>query len=102
MLCLRFTSTSELYSSFYSKEHEPVHVHAKYAGRESKAEFTIKDRQIVKITIKKVSGKLPLIGSEKKEFEKFVNAYGQQIVQKWVDFFVYGANVEMEEINKIV
>lgn len=30
---------------FYSNEHEPIHVHAKYQGTESKAEFIIDNGQ---------------------------------------------------------
>jgi hypothetical protein len=36
---------------FYSNEHEPVHVHGKYQGYESKAEFII-ENGIIKIARK--------------------------------------------------
>ena len=32
---------------FYSNEHEPIHVHGKCQGRESRAELIIRDGQIV-------------------------------------------------------
>jgi len=41
---------------FYSNEHEPIHVHGKYEGLESKAEFYIVDGKIVEIKIKMVKG----------------------------------------------
>jgi hypothetical protein len=32
---------------FYSNEHEPVHVHGKYQGREMRAELVIRDGRVV-------------------------------------------------------
>ena len=40
---------------FYSNEHEPIHVHGKYDGFESKAEFYIVDGEIVEIKIKGIA-----------------------------------------------
>ena len=45
---------------FYSNEHEPVHVHGKYQGKESKAELTINNGEVVEIIIKPVKGRKPL------------------------------------------
>lgn len=36
---------------FYSSEHEPIHVHGKYDGFQSKADFFITDGTIVEIKI---------------------------------------------------
>ncbi len=41
---------------FYSNEHEPIHVHGKYQGMESKAELIIIDGKIVDVVIKNVMG----------------------------------------------
>ena len=43
---------------FYSNEHEPIHVHGKYQGFESKAEFIIEDGKITDIVFKNVKGKV--------------------------------------------
>jgi hypothetical protein len=45
---------------FYSNEHEPIHVHGKYQGTESKAEFIIDNGQIVEIRYGAVRGRKPL------------------------------------------
>lgn len=74
---------------FYSNEHEPVHVHGKYQGYESKAEFEIVEGKVVNILIKGVRGRKPLPPRQLNEFEKLVNAFAEEIVQKWVDYFVY-------------
>ena len=84
---------------FYSNEHEPIHVHGKYNGLESKAEFYIVDGEIVEIKIKLVKGRRPLTGSNLKDFEVFLEKYADKIVEKWVDYFIYHRNIEFEKIN---
>jgi len=34
---------------FYSNEHEPIHVHGKHQGAESKAEIIIEDGKVIAI-----------------------------------------------------
>ncbi len=67
---------------FYSNEHEPIHVHGKYQGHESKADFIIDNGVIVDIQIKDVKGKIPLPEKELKEFKIFVEKFKIEIVQK--------------------
>jgi len=85
---------------FYSNEHEPIHVHATYNSLESKAEFFIIDGKISEIKIKLVKGKRPLVGVKLKDFEDFLDVYGDQIIQKWVDYFVYHKEINFERITK--
>jgi hypothetical protein len=84
---------------FYSNEHEPIHVHARYNEFESKAEFYIVNGEIVEIKIKFVKGSNPLTGSKLKDFELFLENYGERIVEKWIDYFVYHKVVDFEKIN---
>ncbi|MGA2405178.1 MAG: DUF4160 domain-containing protein [Bacteroidales bacterium] len=84
---------------FYSNEHEPIHVHAKYDGSESKAEFYIVDGKIVEIKIKAIKGLKPLTGSKLKDFEIFLEEYADKIVLKWIDYFVYHKDIVFEKIN---
>lgn len=74
---------------FYSNEHEPVHVHARYQGTESKATFHIEDGKIQKITIDSVAGKRPLPANKEKAFKALVEAFADIIIARWVDYFVY-------------
>ncbi len=85
---------------FYSNEHEPIHVHAKYNGLESKAEFYIVDGVIVEVKIKMVKGCKPLTGSKLKDFEIFLERYADEIVKKWIDYFVFHKDIKFEKINK--
>ncbi len=84
---------------FYSNEHEPIHVHGKYEGCESKAEFFIVYGKIVEIKIKAIKGLKPLTGNKLKDFENFLEIYANKIVQKWIDYFIYHKDVEFEKIN---
>ncbi|MEN9445681.1 MAG: hypothetical protein RL728_193 [Bacteroidota bacterium] len=85
---------------FYSNEHEPIHVHAKKGEFESKAEFYIVDGEISEIKITNSSGALPLKGKDLKDFETFLEVYGEEIVKKWINYFVYHKDVQFEKITK--
>ena len=85
---------------FYSNEHEPIHVHGKYQGQESKAEFTIIDGSVVKITIRKVKGRKLLPPNILRDFSHFINFYSDEIVQKWIDYFVLHKQVKCEKVER--
>jgi len=42
---------------FYSHEHEPIHVHCKYQGKESKAELIFENGKFIEVRISEVPGK---------------------------------------------
>ncbi|WP_444893719.1 DUF4160 domain-containing protein [Microbulbifer sp. TRSA001] len=85
---------------FYSNEHEPIHVHAKYEGKESKAEIHFFHGKISKIIIKdKGQG---LDSKKRKDFEEFVNVYADEIVEKWVSYFVKKQPIAPKVITKRV
>jgi len=85
---------------FYSKEHEPIHVHGRYQGKESKAEIIFENGKFKEIIIKEVQGKEPLDAQNLKKFKKVVEAYRDDIVRKWIDFFVYNIEISSETITK--
>jgi len=84
---------------FYSNEHEPIHVHGKYQELESKAEIIFEDGKFVEIRIKSVSGKKSLDKTNEKKFKKLVELYRDDIVRKWIDFFIYNVEVNCEKIT---
>ena len=55
---------------FYSRKHEPVHVHCKYQDTESKAEIMFENGKFVGIEIKEIPGKEPLITANMRKFKK--------------------------------
>lgn len=87
---------------FYSHEHEPIHVHCKFQGKESKAELIFENGKFVEVRISNVQGKEPLDSRNIKKFKKLVEAYRDDIVRKWIDFFVYNKAIESEHITKKV
>lgn len=84
---------------FYSNEHEPIHVHGKFQGMESKAELIIVDGKIVDVLIKEVAGRPPLEVAKLRDFKHFVSLFADQIVQKWVDYFVYHKSIQCINIE---
>ena len=85
---------------FYSNEHEPIHVHGRYQGKESKAEIIIEEGEITDIKIKNVPGKRPLESSQLADFKIFVEHYAKEIIQRWIDYFVYNRKIVSEQITK--
>ena len=85
---------------FHSREHLPIHVHGRLGGNENKAEIIIENGQIIDIRFRKVTGKNPLRKKQMEHFHKFVEEYKQEIVDKWVAYFVYNEKMEIEEINQ--
>jgi hypothetical protein len=85
---------------FYSNEHEPVHVHGKYQGTESKAEFMIDNGKIVDIRFTSVKGKRPLNSVQLNNFQALVRHYAEDIVQKWIDYFVFHKPVKPVKITR--
>ncbi len=85
---------------FYSNEHSPIHVHGKYRGRESKAEIIFVDGEFKEIRILNVKGKMPLDRKNKKKLKTLVEIYHKDIIEKWINFFVYNQRIESVKINK--
>ena len=85
---------------FYSNEYEPIHVHCKFQGAESKAEIIFEDGKFIEVRIAEVKGKQPLDSKNLKKFKSLVEVYRDDIVRKWIDFFVYNKPVVSETITK--
>jgi len=85
---------------FYSQEHEPIHVHGKFQDKESKAEIVFEDGKFKEIVVKEVAGKEPLDLQNLKKFKKIVELYRDDIVRKWIDFFVYNIEISPEKITR--
>ena len=85
---------------FRSNEHEPIHVHGEYQGKENKAELFIEDGKVSTIRFDKVKGHKPLDGNELKDFEIFVRSYADEIVRKRIDYFILHKKVGFERITR--
>ena len=85
---------------FYANEHEPVHVHGKYQDQESKAEIIVVNGAITAIRYAVVAGRAPLDNREMQYFQEVVTARAQDIVNKWIDFFVLHKSIKLERITR--
>jgi hypothetical protein len=85
---------------FYSNEHQPLHVHGKYQGREGRAELRIVEGRVVGIDFMPQPGRPPMKRTEMQQFRALVEAKADDIVQKWVDYFVLHKSVSSEKITK--
>lgn len=85
---------------FYANEHEPVHVHGKCQGRESKAEIIVLNGKIEEIRFLEMPGREPLSVREMRYFQEIVGDRAEEIVQKWVDFFVLKKSIKAERITR--
>jgi len=85
---------------FYSNEHEPIHVHGKFQGRELRAEIIVLNGVVAEIRYSKVAGRLPLDANEARYFEEIVVAKANEIVTKWIDFFVLHKPIAPESITR--
>ena len=84
---------------FYANEHEPVHVHGKCQGRESKAEIIVLNGIVTEIRYSEVAGRAPLEFREMQYFQKLVSTRADDIVRKWIDFFVLHKSIKPERIT---
>ncbi len=73
--------------------------HGKFQGFESKAELIIEEGVVTQIRVCEVRGRKPLPPSELKEFVRFVEAFKAEIVQKWIDYFVYHRQLRCTKIE---
>jgi hypothetical protein len=85
---------------FYSNEHEPVHVHGLYLGRETRAELILRDGKVVRISYAPVKGRAPLPARRMRDFRRIVEEFKDDIVHKWVDFFVLNKRIESRTISR--
>lgn len=85
---------------FYANEHEPIHVHGEFQGGHARAEILLKDGKVVRIVFSAIQGKPPLPAGKLKDFQTVVRARAEDIVRRWVDFFVFKRHNKPEVINR--
>jgi len=74
-------------------------VHGKFQNRENKAEFIIIDGRIIEIRYSSVRGRDPLDNNEMKKFKSLVETFKEDIIQKWIDFFLLNKEIKTEKIT---
>ena len=72
---------------------------ARHAGRECRAEIIVRNGRVAGIEFGNVAGKRPLEGQKLKDFETLVRAKADEIVERWINFFVHNVRSKPEIIN---
>ena len=85
---------------FYANEHDPVHVHGVYQGAECRAELVIENGSVVGVVYQDVKGRRSLEPVQLANFKTLVSAYADDIVRKWIDFFVLHKPITPERITR--
>ncbi|NQU40809.1 MAG: DUF4160 domain-containing protein [Lentisphaerae bacterium] len=85
---------------FYSNEHDPVHVHGLFQDTECRAELVVQNGQVVDIRFKNVRGRAPLDAVHLADFKALVSHYADEIVRKWMEFFVLHKPIEAKRITR--
>lgn len=86
--------------NFFSREHEPIHVHGRYQDCEMKAEIYIDHGKISKILFRAISRRKPLPEPQLSDFKKVVESHAHDIVRKWADYFLFGKKIECTQIKR--
>ena len=84
---------------FYANEHEPIHVHGEFQGGHARAEIILQNGKVRKIVFSNLGGRPALAPAKNKDFRLLVKARADDIVQRWVDFFVLKKHISPEIIT---
>lgn len=85
---------------FYSNEHEPIHVHVMKNGGEAIFEIILENGVLKEIRRRSSGKQPPLEAKDMTMAEEFVKRYYKNIVEKWVNFFIYKKRVRSTKITK--
>lgn len=83
--------------SFYSNEHEPIHVHVEHKNKMTVFYLIIIDGKLIEIRRRDKGN--PLSGKDEKIAVEFIQKYWENIVEKWIKFFVYKKRVRCTDIK---
>ena len=84
---------------FYSNEHEPVHIHVRFAEYETVYELLVDNGKLIALRKRKIKGKDLLPLSKNKQAEKLIIDKYKDILQKWFEFYVLHKEVKMFTIT---
>lgn len=83
---------------FYSNEHHPIHVHARFQDAVVKVSFFLKEGRIYRTAYKLEKGNFP--PAKMKALKKFVSVYKYHILRRWNTYFIWKKSIKFEKITK--
>jgi hypothetical protein len=70
------------------------------SGAREPRELVIRDGRVVDIIYSSIRGRRPLDGAQLQDFQALVGNRADEIVRKWIDYFVLHRRVEFEAITR--
>lgn len=83
--------------SFYTNEHEPIHVHVEHQNKMTIFDLIIVNGELVEIRRRDKGN--PLTGKDERIAVEFIQKYWANIVEKWIKFFVYKKRIRCTDIK---
>lgn len=83
--------------SFFSNEHEPIHVHVEHKNKMTVFDLIIVDGKLLEIRRRDKGN--PLSSKDEKIAIEFIQKYWENIVEKRINFFVYKKRVRCTDIK---
>ena len=83
---------------FYSREHEPIHIHAVYNGNVVKVTLHVRDGVVYRTTYANHAGSFP--PAKLKQLKDFVSKYKQALLYAWQQYFDNGVAIKPIKITK--
>ncbi|HET6402849.1 MAG TPA: DUF4160 domain-containing protein [Candidatus Kapabacteria bacterium] len=85
---------------FYAGDHQPIHVHGLFQGRESNAEILVENGEIQRIRFVRVKDAIPLPPQKQRDFEALVAHEAENIVRSWKEFEEHGTHPKVKKITR--
>lgn len=85
---------------FYSNEHYPIHIHAKYNDFETVYELLFKNGKLFNINVRQTN-KPMLPAQQNKKVIKFIKKYNLKIVDKWQKYIILKKKVTLTKITNL-
>lgn len=80
---------------FWSNEHDPIHIHARYGRKLIVIKLYVKDGKVSRVAYKGTFGE-----SKDKELKNFISVMKENIRVAWIDYFINHKHISTITINK--
>lgn len=85
---------------FHGSDHPPVHVHVRSGECETIFTLIVENGKVIELKKRKKAGKPSLNIKKTKEAETLILKYADEILKKWVKFFVLKQSINCISITK--
>ncbi len=87
---------------FYSREHEPIHVHVLKGGCETIFDLIIEQGKVIEIKQRNKANAPALSSKDTNTAQLFIEKYANNIIEKWINYFILKNKIRKTTIkNKL-